>query len=52
MMATTVPHDMASELVDKLCGIDVSVNAMQDMTERRGSAALARDAAQSPDLLT
>ncbi|MBW2736480.1 MAG: ISKra4 family transposase [Deltaproteobacteria bacterium] len=56
MMATTVPHGMATELVDKLCGIDVSVKAVQDMTERRGMAVVSEDQAESqehtPFLLT
>ena len=47
MMATTVPHGMATHLVDKLCGIEISVKAMQDMTERRGAAVLEQDAAES-----
>jgi len=47
MMATTVPHGMATSLVEKLCGIEVSVKAMQDMVERRGAALLASDAAES-----
>lgn len=46
MMATTVPHGMATSLVEKLCGIEVSVKAMQDMTERRGAAVLEQDAAE------
>ncbi len=49
MMATTVPHGMATELVDKLCGIDVSVKAVQDMTERRGAAVLSEDQAESQE---
>ena len=47
MMATTVPHGMATNLVEKLCGIDVSVKGMQDMTERRGAAVLEQDEAES-----
>jgi hypothetical protein len=47
MMATTVPHGMATGLVEKLCGIEVSVKAMQDMVERRGAAVLASDEAES-----
>ena len=47
MMATTVPYGMATDLVDKLCGIDVSVKAMEDMTERRGADVVAQNAAES-----
>ncbi len=47
MMATTVPHGMATNLVEKLCGIDVSIKAMEDMTERRGAKVLQQDAAES-----
>jgi hypothetical protein len=50
MMATTVPHGMATDLVEKLCGIEVSVKAMQDMTERRGAAVVAQDKAESEQL--
>lgn len=44
MMATTVPHAMATSLVAKLCGIEISVKAMEDMTERRGAKVEAEDA--------
>lgn len=47
MMATTVPHGMATNLVEKLCGIEVSVKATQDMVERRGEAVLEQDAAET-----
>jgi hypothetical protein len=50
MMATTVPHGMATDLLEKLCGIDVSVKAMQDMTERRGAAVFAQDESESGQL--
>ncbi len=50
MMATTVPHGMATGLVEKLCGIDVSIKAMQDMTERRGAAVVAQDKVESEQL--
>lgn len=50
MMATTVPHGMATDLVEKLCGIEVSVKAMQDMTERRGAAVVAQDESESEQL--
>ena len=46
MMATTVPHGMAQELVEKLCGIEVSTKAIQDMTERRGEAVLEKEQAE------
>jgi hypothetical protein len=38
MMATTVPHGMATSLVAKLCGIEISVKAMEDLTARRAVA--------------
>lgn len=44
LMATTVPFGMATVLVHKLCGIEASIKAVQDMTERRGEAVLALDA--------
>ena len=44
MMATTVPHAMATSLVAKLCGIEISVKAMEDMTERRASQVEVEDA--------
>ena len=44
LTATTVPFGMASDLVAKVCGIEPSVKAVQDMTERRGEAVLALDA--------
>jgi hypothetical protein len=47
MMATTVPHGMATNLVEKLCGIHVSVKATQDMVERRGAIVLTSDKAES-----
>ena len=47
MMATTVPHGMATGLVEKLCGINVSVKAMQGMTGRRGEAVVAHRQAQA-----
>jgi hypothetical protein len=43
LMATTVPYGMATELVRKVCGVEVSTKAVQDMTERRGEAVLALD---------
>lgn len=47
MMATTVPFGMATELVAKVCGIEVSIKAVQDMTERRGEVVLALDTEQA-----
>jgi hypothetical protein len=44
MMATTVPHGMATTLVGKLCGIEVSVKAVEEMTQRRGEAVQRLDA--------
>ena len=35
MLATTVPHGMAVTLAGKVCGIDVSIKAVEDMIERR-----------------
>ena len=43
LMATTVPFGMATGLVAKLCGIEVSVKAVEDMTERRADLVAARD---------
>jgi hypothetical protein len=42
LMATTVPHGMAVSLVEKLLGVDVSVKAMEEMTERRAQALTAK----------
>lgn len=38
MMTTTVSHGMAQELLGKLMGVEVSIKALEDMTERRGQA--------------
>lgn len=35
LMATTVPHGMAVELVERLAGVEVSGRGIQQMTERR-----------------
>lgn len=40
MMATTVPFGMATKLVEILCGIEVSVKAVEMMVERRGEEVL------------
>ena len=37
MIAATVPHAMARKLAQKLCGIDVSVKAIEDMVAGRAS---------------
>ena len=47
MMATTVPFGMATELVAKLCGIEVSVKAVEDMVERRAQQVAAQDHAEA-----
>jgi len=36
LMATTVPHQMAAGLVERLLGIKLSAKAIKSMTERRG----------------
>ena len=43
MMATTVPFGMATQLVAKLCDIEVSVKAVQDMAEQRAAQVVARE---------
>lgn len=46
MMTTTVSHGMAQQLLSKLLGVEVSIKALEDMTERRGAAVQAlQDAA-------
>ncbi len=47
LMATTVPFGMATDLVSKLCGIEVSVKAVEEMTERRCEAVAAREHAEA-----
>jgi hypothetical protein len=49
LMATTVPFGMATSLVGKVCGVNVSVKAVQEMTELRGEAVVARDAQKSKE---
>jgi len=44
MFATTVPHAMAIKLVERCCGVKVSVKASEQMVERRASALQALDA--------
>ncbi len=43
MMATTVPFGTATSLVAKLCGIEVSVKAVEGMVERRAEQVVAID---------
>jgi len=43
MMATTVPFGMATSLVEKLCGIEVSVKGVEEMVERRAESVLRLD---------
>jgi hypothetical protein len=43
MLGATVPHGMAVSLASKVCGIDVSIKAMEDMVERRGVEVQKRD---------
>jgi hypothetical protein len=50
MLATTVPHGMAVSLASKVCGIDVSIKAMEDMVERRGVEVQKRDREQAAKL--
>jgi hypothetical protein len=47
LLATTVPFGMATGLLAKLCGIEPSIKAVQDMTERRGEAVLDLEAEQA-----
>jgi hypothetical protein len=42
LMATTVPHGMAVSLVEKLLGVEMSVKAIEEMTERRAQALAAK----------
>jgi hypothetical protein len=50
MLATTVPHGMAASLAGKLCGIDASIKAVEDMVERRGAEVQKRDREQAERL--
>jgi hypothetical protein len=47
MLTTTVSHGMARELLAKLLGVEVSIRALEDMTERRGAAIQAREATEA-----
>lgn len=49
MMATTVPHAMAVGLLGKLCGIELSVKAVEGIVERRGAQVQARDGQQAAE---
>jgi hypothetical protein len=46
LIATTVPFGMATGLLVKLCGVEPSIKAVQDITERRGEAVLDLEAEQ------
>lgn len=50
MLGATVPHGMAVSLASKVCGIDVSIKAMEDMVERRGAEVQKRDREQAEKL--
>ena len=47
MMAATVPFGMATTLVGKLCGVELSVKAVEEMADRRGAAVQALDAEEA-----
>ena len=47
MMATTVPYEMAQMLAAKLCGVEVSKKALENMTERRAERLLAVQTVQA-----
>ena len=50
MLATTVPYGMAVTLSSKVCGVDVSIKAVEDMVERRGAEVQKRDREQAEKL--
>lgn len=50
MMATTVPYAMATRLIEKMCGIQVSVKATEQMVQNRASALQQLDARQAQQL--
>lgn len=50
MLATTVPHGMAVTLASKICGVEVSIKASEDMVERRGAEVQRRDREQAEKL--
>ncbi len=47
MLATTVPHAMANDLAEKICGVDISVKAVEDMVQRRAVHLHRQDAADA-----
>ena len=47
MMATTVPFGMATDLLAKLCGIEVSIKGVEEMVERRAAALQLFDAEEA-----
>lgn len=50
MLGTTVPHGMAVTLASKICGVDVSIKAVENMVERRGAEVQRRDREQAEKL--
>ena len=51
MLATTVPYGMAVTLASKLSGVEVSIKAVEDMVERRGTEVQKRDREQAEKLV-
>jgi len=49
VMTTTVPFGMATNLVGKLCGAEVSVKGSQEMTERRAKLVLELQAGEAAE---
>jgi len=50
LMATTVPHGMATALIGRLLGVSISEHAVQDAAERRGAGVEALQAAGAQEL--
>jgi hypothetical protein len=50
LMATTVPHGMAKQLLGQLMGVDISEHAVQDAVERRGRGVIALDGGEAEEL--
>lgn len=50
LMATTVPHQMAADLVQHLLGIELSAKAIKSMTQRRGQQVVAQTDQEARDL--
>jgi hypothetical protein len=48
-MATTVPYQMAVQILEDLCGVSLSEKAVQDMVERRAEAVHAHQGAEAKD---